>query len=81
MIQALGYRLYPSGKVWLNASPAWVVAAILWFLSRITSFRELLATGIGECRALVDVLVLRASREGAPVSVAKILAMKPAEAL
>lgn len=79
LIQGLGYRLYPSGKSWLKASPAWTVATMLWSMSRITSFRELLATGIGECRALVDVLVAAAPRANPLVSVAKIQAMKPSE--
>ena len=79
LIQRLGYRLYPSGKWWLNASPVWIVSAMLWFLSRISSFREVLATGIGECRALVDVLTAHASRVDPPVLVARIQAMKPLE--
>jgi len=77
LIQRLGYRLYPSGKSRLNASPAWVVAVMLWVMSRIPSFRELLATGMGECCALVDVLVASARRVNPPVSVARIQAMKP----
>ena len=56
-IRRLGYSLYPSGKARLDASPAWVTAGMLWSLSRVKSLRELLATGIGECRALVDVLI------------------------
>ncbi len=79
LIQRLGYRLYPAGKSRLNASPAWMVALMLWIMSRIASFRELLATGIGECRALVDVLVADAARANPPVSVARIQAMKPFE--
>lgn len=79
LIQRLGYRLYPQEKSVLNASPVGVVASMLWSMSRITSFRELLATGTGECRALVDVLVAAASRVGPPISAAKILAMKPSE--
>ncbi len=81
LIQGLGYRVYPRGKVWINRSPAWVVAAILWFMSRITSFRELLATGINECRALVDVMVAAAPRASPPVRVPRIQAMKPSENL
>ncbi len=77
LIQRLGYRLYPSGKARLHASPAWVVASMLWFMSRIRSFRELLATGINESRALVDVLVANAPQSVPPVSVARIQAMKP----
>ena len=77
MIQGLGYRLYPSGKSWLNRSPAWMVASMLWFMSRITSFRELLATAVGECRALVDVMVAAAPRAHPPVAVSTIQAMRP----
>ena len=80
LIQGLGFQVYPKGKVRINSSPTWVIAAILWFISRIRSFRELLATGINECRALVDVMVAAAPRSNPPIQVAKILAMKPAEA-
>jgi hypothetical protein len=38
----------------------------------------LLATGVNECRALVDVLVVNAERADPPVSSAAIEAMKPA---
>ena len=79
LIQRLGYPLYPSGKARLAASPVWIAAGILWGMSRIRSFRELLATGIGECRALVDVLVASARQAHPPISVATIQAMKPAE--
>ncbi len=77
LIQRLGYRLYPSGKARLHASPVWLVAGILWFMSRIRPFRELLATGANECEALVDVLVANASRAQPPFAVRKILAMRP----
>ncbi len=79
LIKRLGYQLYPSGKARLNSAPAWVAAGMLWFMSRIPSFRELLATGLNECRALVDVLIA-ASRQAKPaISISKIEAMKPAE--
>jgi 2-dehydropantoate 2-reductase len=78
LIKRLGYRLYPSGKARLDATPIWIVACLLWSISRIPSFRDLLATGINECRALVDVLVINARHADPPVGVAKIEAMKPA---
>jgi len=56
-----------------------MLAGMLWSMSRITSFRGLLATGIGECRALVDTMVAAASRAHPPVGVATIQAMKPSE--
>lgn len=76
LIQGLGHRVYPSGKVWLNRSPAWVLASILWLMSRLPSFRELLATGINECRALVDMMAAAAPRANPPMRVSKIQAMK-----
>ena len=77
LIQGLGHRVYPNGKVWLSRSPLWVLAGVLWFLSRLTLFRELLATGTNECRALVDVMTAAAARANPPAKVAKIQAMKP----
>ena len=77
LIKRLGYRIYPSGKSLLHSSPAWGVAAMLWSMSRIRPFRELLATGAGECRALVDVLVAAAPRATSAVSSQRIQAMKP----
>jgi 2-dehydropantoate 2-reductase len=79
LVRRLGYRLYPSGKASLAASPAFVAASMLWFMSRIPSFRNLLATGVNECRALVDVLVVNARRAHPAISVTKIEAMKPSE--
>ena len=78
VIKSLGYRVYPSGKSALNASPAVLIAGGLWFLSRITAFRELLATGANECRVLIDV-VAAAAAGATPAAVAEILAMKPAD--
>ena len=78
LVQALGHQLYPSAKSRLNASPAWVAAGMLWGMSRIRSFRELLATGSAECGALVDAMVEAASRARPSVDVSKIQAMKPA---
>ena len=77
MIQRLGYKLYPGGKALLSSSPAFVPASVLWSMSRIKSFRELLATGAGECRALVDVLAGAALEVNPPVQIEKIRAMKP----
>ncbi len=77
LIRGLGYRLYPSEKRWLAMSPAWLATYMLRKMSGIAGFRSLLATGINECRALVDVLVAAAAKSNPPVSVSKILAMKP----
>ena len=78
LIQRLGYRLYPAGKAWLHACPAWVLAGMLWSASRVRSFRELLATAADECGSLVDVLLENAAKVSPPISLDKIRAMKPA---
>lgn len=77
LIKNLGYRVYPKSKRRIDGSPTLVVAAGLWFVSRIRSFRELLATGEAECRALVDALVASAPLAKPPVMVSDIQAMKP----
>ena len=77
LIKGLGYPVYPRGKARLDACPTWVVAAMLWLLSRVRSFRELLAGGIDECRALVDVMAAASPRANPPVRMARIQAMKP----
>lgn len=77
LIEGLGERLYPPGKARLVAMPAGVVALMLWSISRIGSFRTLLAQGVNECRALVDILVASADGARSRVDVAKIRAMKP----
>jgi 2-dehydropantoate 2-reductase len=78
MLTRLGYRVYPWSKARINGCPTWVVAAMLWMMSRIRPFRELLATGKNECRALVDVMVTAAPQAKPPVRVPRIQAMKPA---
>lgn len=78
MLTRLGHRVYPRSKARINGCPTWVVAAMLWMMSRIRPFRELLATGKNECRALVDVMVTAAPQAKPPVRVPRIQAMKPA---
>ncbi len=77
LVENLGFPLYPASKVWLCAAPVWVPAAILWGVSRIPSFRALLATGFNEARALTDVLIRYAPRAMPAVSLPTIQAMKP----
>ena len=77
LIKGLGFRVYPRAKKRIDGAPTWVVATILWSMSRIRSFRELLATGKAECRALVDVMVAAAPLAKQPVTVSDIQAMKP----
>ena len=77
LIRGLGHPIYPSSKARLNGCPAWVLASMLWTMSRIRSFRELLSTGENECRALVDVMLAAAPRSQPPVSSSKIDHMRP----
>jgi 2-dehydropantoate 2-reductase len=77
LIRGLGYRVYPRAKASIDGAPPWMVASALWLMSRVRPFRELLATGKNECRALVDAMAQAAHEAKSPVSVARIQAMKP----
>lgn len=77
LIRGMGYEIYPQAKQRIDSSPIWVMALILWFMSRIRSFRELLATGDAECRILVDMMVGAASAVVGSAAVANIEAMRP----
>jgi len=77
LIKGLGHPVYPTTKKLIDRSPASVVAAMLWSMSRVRSFRELLATGKAECIALVDAMVAAAPLANGPVAVSDIQAMKP----
>ena len=77
LIRGLGFRVHPRSKAIISRSPAPVVAAALWSMSRVRSFRELLASGADECRALIDVIVAAAPRATPPVRVDRIEAMRP----
>ncbi len=79
VVKARGDRLYPSAKAVLASSPAALLAVMFWSLSRVTSFRELLATGVNECRALIDLVVAAAAevKPPLPAATAALLAMKP----
>jgi 2-dehydropantoate 2-reductase len=83
VIAALGHRLHPSAQSWLARCPTFLVALMLWSVSRIRSFRELLATGTNECRALLEKMVSAAAAvKPAPTAAVKALvAMTPAEAI
>lgn len=77
LIVALGDPIYPRGKARLVAAPDWMVAMMLWSASRIKSFRELLAGGIEECGALVDMMTAAAALTLPAVDCARIAAMRP----
>lgn len=79
IVKALGYSLYPASKSRLGSWPVALLACMLWAISRVRSFRELLATGLAECCALADALAAAASNSTpALASEANgVLAMKP----
>ena len=77
LIKGLGHPIYPKSKARLGSFPAWMLAAMLWTLSRVRSFRELLATGKHECCALVEAMVAAAPRANPSVETSRIQAMKP----
>lgn len=77
LIEKLGFTIYPRSKKVMYRSPASGVAAMLWFMSRIPSFRELLASGENECRALVDIMAAAGESMQRPDLASKIKAMKP----
>ena len=77
LIKGLGFEIYPRAKKLIDHSPIPVLAATLWSMSRIASFRKVLATGKAECDVLVDVMVAAAAEAKRPVDVSRILAMKP----
>ena len=77
LIKALGYKVYPQAKARIDRSPVWVMAAMLWVMSRIRAFRQLLASGEAECRVLVDVMTSAAPPGTSAAVVSAIAAMKP----
>ena len=77
LIKALGYPVYPRTKTLIDRAPASMFAAVLWSMSRVRTFRELLATGQPECEALVDAMIAAAPHARAAVRIADIAAMKP----
>src|SRR5215469_8952474 len=79
IVKGLGYRLYPSTKSTMYSVPNFLIAFLLWVLSRIPAMRENLATGLNECRALIDTIVAAAAKAKPPLPEAAkaLLAIKP----
>ena len=77
LIEGLGFPIYPRSKRQLDRSPAAVVAALLWTVSRVRSFRELLATGHAECGALIAAMVAAGSSAMPRIGTSAIEAMRP----
>ncbi|MFT9090115.1 MAG: 2-dehydropantoate 2-reductase [Gluconacetobacter sp.] len=78
MIRGQGYDIYPKDKARLEKLPVFLVAGMLWGLSRVPSFRTLLTTGKTECCALVDDMLASAATPGQSVDLDAIRAIKPA---
>ncbi|RYY17325.1 MAG: ketopantoate reductase family protein [Alphaproteobacteria bacterium] len=78
LIQQQGLAIYPKSKRMMYRSPTSAVATIFWAMSRIRSFRELLATGGPECRSLADNMAKAALTAGRRDLARSIEAMKPA---
>ena len=81
IVKGLGYRLYPSTKSTMYSVPNFLIAFLLWVFSRIPAMRELLATGLNECRALIDTMVAAVAKAKPPLPAAAkaLLAIKPTE--
>ena len=77
LLKSLDNPFTPRGKALIDRVPASMLAAVLWSMSRIRTFRELLATGQAECEALVDAMIATAPHAGASVRIVDIAAMKP----
>ena len=79
IVQGLGYRLYPRSKAVIGSLPLPGIALPLWLVSRVPSFRDLLATGLPECQALVDALTAAAAgaRPAVPAAVEAVRAVRP----
>jgi 2-dehydropantoate 2-reductase len=70
ILEAHGIRPYPRPKAAIARTPTVILAALLWCASRVTSFRELLATGRQECRALIDAMATLAQSATPPLDAA-----------
>lgn len=77
IITGLGYRLHPS-KTRLSQTPVAFLSVMLWSVSRVASFRNLLATGVQECVDLIETVVTAArSKPALGAEVATLQAMSP----
>ena len=79
IIKQLGFPLYPISKAMLASCPVALLACMLWSISRVPSFRQLLSQGLLECRALAEVLSSAATTAKPPLPhfAERVLAMRP----
>ena len=64
VVRGLGYEVYPKMKKRIVSLPVVIIACGLWALSRVKSFRDLLATGSPECDAIIDEMISAAESKG-----------------
>ena len=77
LTRQLGYPIYGPGKGTFYRAPAAVPALVLWSLSRVKGFRELLAQGEAECRAMCDAMIAQAAAAQPPIPVPALQAVRP----
>jgi len=77
LLKSLGLEVYPKTKRRIAGAPIWATAAMLWVMSRVPPFRELLATGKEEAQALTDALIAAAPQDAPRKLLSDILKMKP----
>ncbi len=81
IVKRLEGRLHPRSKATVLSSPTPVVATLLWLISRVPPFRELLATGLKEAQALTDQVAAAGLKAEPPdtAAIAALRAMRPTE--
>lgn len=72
LVRALGNAVTPGPVVAMAATPEFVVAGLLWALSRTQTIRDLGALGPGEARMLIDSMVA-----AAPADTSALSAIRP----
>ncbi len=80
IVKGLKDRLYPRSKSVMASLPTFLIALMLWLVSRIASMRELMATGVSECQALADKMLAASAKAkpALPSALQAVLKMKPA---
>ena len=78
LTRQLGYPIYGQGKGMFYRAPAAVPAFVLWSLSRVKDFRELLALGEVECRAMCDAMIAQAAAAQPAIPVPALKAIRSA---
>eukprot|EP00960_Hanusia_phi_P067559 766655-Hanusia_phi.AAC.3 len=78
LITKLGHAIYPSSKRWMYSCPAWMLSSMLWTMTRLSSFRKLLASASSECNAIIQAMQVEAAAASIqPEDFDPILAIMP----